>query len=348
MPQPEGKTLTISTYLTNLAVGMIPGTRQFIASRLLPNLPVNARRGIYFEWETGSFLRPEGKELANAEPAPIGGFEGKQERTYRVGKYGIATNWTDEDLSEAENGPMGARGLELRKVRYVTEQALLNLELQTASLIRGNGWGLDLAGVDAVTDPATQFLRFDDDASEPIKLLKWIIRRFQFRTGIRPNTMLMPGTVVDVLTEHPEFIDRIKYGSNANNPAIVRTALLAQLLGIPNIVEAESVHNTALEGQASNMVWTWGHDIWIGYVAPEGAMDIESPSAAYRFSWVGNNGVRPSPFQAAANPQGIYINRFNSQRPAAYWAEAYRFSTPKIVASDLGCILRDAITAPTF
>ena len=354
MPQPEGKALTISTYLTGLAVAMIPGFQGFIGDRIFRPFPMNARRGKYWIWKDhDSFNRPEGKELANAEPPPIGGFGLPTEAEVKARKWGLATNWTDEDLADADVGPMGAAGYERRKVRYVTYQAMLRRELDMAGLIRNTAWSTVLSGTaDGATSGSNAgaagnvtgtFRQWNDDAAEPIKLLRKIATDMEFRVGVRPNFMVIPQDALDVLFEHPTFLDRVMGGANTDRPATVNLALLQNMLQIDEIIVTGKVYNTAKEGEAAVNARIWGRDIFIGYKPPEGEVDPENPAAGYIFNWIGTDNARPSPFQIAANPQGIFINRFTTQRPAAYWAESYLFSSPRIVSTFHGVLLKDAV-----
>ena len=349
MPQPEGRqlTLTISTYLTNFAISIIRGQTNFIAKQLFSNIPMTARRGKYWIWPETGWNRVEGKELANAEPPPLGGFLGPQEAEVKARKYGVATNWTDDDLADADISPLGAPGYEQRKVTWITRQAMLRLELDTVNLVRNTAWGLVLTG--SSTGPADgvgtngDFLFWSDPASRPIAMMKNLIRDREFATGVKPNMGLFPGLVLDVITEHPDFLDRIKGGATVDRPAVVNQALLAGMLGLDQILEASAAHDISKEGEPTNMVWSWGTDVYICYKPPSDAVNPEQPAPAYQFTWTGTDRARPSPFQIAANPDGIFINRFNLQRPAAYYAESYLFTGPRAVATQMGLLLKSVV-----
>ncbi|AKU43431.1 major capsid protein [Caulobacter phage Sansa] len=341
----EGKILTISTYFTNLAISMVPGNQDMKASRIFSTIPMGSRKMKYFTWDSADWNRPEGKELSNREPPPVADFGAPTEQEVKARKWGVATNWTDEELAEAEDGPGGAAGYLRRKVGFVTRQALLRRELDVINLIRQTAWTTVL-----VSDPAGppaggsgQFLVWDDDDAEPIKLMRYIIRDMEFRTGKKPNIAVIPGVVLDVLFEHPAFLDRIIGGATTDRPASVSLALLTNMLGLDEIIEVSSVINTAKEGEPANNVWAWDRDVWIGYRPSGDAIDPEAPAPAYLFNWTGKNGAKPTPFQGAANNEGIFINRFTSQRPAVYWAESYLYSIPKVVAKDLGVLLKNVV-----
>lgn len=356
MPQPEGRTLQISVYLTRLAVGIIPGLKDLQGRRLFANIPMEARTMRYFVWDNFSdWNRVEGKELANGEAPPTAGFGKPSEELVKARKWGVHTYWTDDDLAEAEVGPLNAAQYELRKVRYVVRMAVLRHEMDVINLVRNTSWGIKLQGTDsgdpkgsttgATGDITGTFLQWDDQDADPIELMRRLKRTMQFNTGQMPNVAAMPGPVLDVLLGHPTFLERVTGGANTERPADVSKQLLTQLLGLDEIIEVATVLNTAKEGQAAVKQWAWGFDVWMGYRPPAGEIDPESPAPAYNFTWTGKNGVRPSPFQVAANDEGVFINRFNTQRPAAYNAESYLFTSPRVVAKSMGILLKDVIPA---
>lgn len=368
MPQPEGKPLEIDVYLTNLAVGILPTIADLQGRRLFTNIPMASKIGKYPRYDDfGDWSRVEGKELANREAPPTAGFGKPTTELVEARKWGVHTDWTDDDLAEADvfAGEMagvqgfqddGAAAYELKKVEYVTRMAALRHEMDVIKLVRETNWGVKLQGTND-GDPAGSttgngagftgsFLQWDDDAAEPIKLMKRLIRTMQFHTGKKPNVAGIPGTVLDVLFEHPQFLDRVIGGANVDRPAAVNLTLLANMLGIEEIIELGTVINTSKEGQAPNFEWAWGYDVWIGYRPTGGSVDREAPAPAYNFTWTGRNGgARPTPFQIAANNEGIFINRYNLQKPATYNAESYLYTAPRVVARQMGIILKDVIPA---
>lgn len=368
MPQPEGAALQIDVYLTNFAVGIMPGIEDLQGRRLFTNVPMAARIGKYPRWDNfADWNRVEGKELANKEAPPTAGFGKPTTKYVEARKWGVHTDWTDDDLSDADTyaGEFGADvdigggadAYELKKVRYVTRMAALRHELDVINLVRNTNWGVTLQGSDSgapagSTDGAGggitgSFLQWDDSAAEPIALMRNIMLTMLYWTGKKPNVATMPTAVLNILYEHPTFLERVVGGANVDRPAAVSKQLLANLLGIDEIIEVSTVINTAKEGLAAVQSWAWGYDVFMCYRPPAGTRpDEENPAPAYNFTWTGRSGgKRPTPFQVAANAEGIFINRYNLQRPATYNAESYLFTSPKVVARQMGILLKDVIPA---
>lgn len=364
MPQPEGRTLNIDVHLTNFAVGLMPGVAELQGRRLFTNIPMKTKIGHYLKWDDFSdWNRVEGKELANAEAPPTAGFGKPTKDLVEARKWGVHTDWTDDDLAEADvdageiEGLDGADAYEQKKVAYVTRMASLRKELDTINLVRNTAWGTVLQGTNSAAPAGStagagggvtgSFLQWDDDASRPISLMQNIALTMVYYTGKKPNVMGAPLAVLNVLYQHPEFLERVSGGATTDRPAAVNQALLASMLGVDEIIELATVINTAKEGQAASMSWAWGYDVWLSYRPPAGVRpDKESPAPAYHFTWSGrSDGAKPTPFQGAMNSEGIFINRFNLQRPATYNAEAYLYSAPRVVARQMGVLLKDAIPA---
>ena len=342
MPMPEGRRLTqnVSPVLTNMAMSYLPGLTQFVARRVFPRVTVNAPTGVYNVLPRGDFLRPVVKKLANNEAAPIGGFNFDQD-VYDTAEYGIAANWTDRDLVKANVGGIGAAGLIRAKVLYVTIQSLLGLEIDTANIIRtAANWAGSVTGV-AAAPGAGQTLQWSNPASDPIGWVKDIVLAQSLATGFPINKAIIPPAVIRQLTEHPDFIDRVKYGGNNGRPAQVSMEAIQDLLGIPEIIVPGGVVNLAEEGLADQIDWIWGKDMWFGHTPDSPSMEM--PSAGYHFAWNGQDGTVPAPFQGQANENGLFIRRYTTDRPAAYFVESRYYTVPKATAPALGYLFKDAV-----
>lgn len=345
MPMPEGRRLTqnVSPVLTNMAMSYLPTLTQFIARRVFPRVTVGAPTGVFNILPRGDFLRKEVKKLANYEAAPIGGFNFDQ-GVYDTAEYGIAANWTDRDLVKANVGGIGAAGLIRAKTLYVTIQSLLGLETDTADLVRNPAnWSTNYIGVSGAPSAPGETVPWNDPASDPIGFVKDLKLSFQLATGFPLNKAIMPPTVIRWLTEHPDFIDRVKYGGNNGRPAQVDMNAIQDLLGIDEIVVPGGVVNLAQENQPDQIGWIWGNDIWFGHVPASPSMEM--PSAGYHFAWNGQDGTVPAPFQGTANENGLFIRRYTQERPAAYFVESRYYTVPQVTGPGLGILFKNAVLA---
>jgi hypothetical protein len=346
MPQPEGNGLRqdFSPRLTNMALGYIPSLTQFVGRQVAPSVPVGAQDGSYNIFPRGEWLRVQGKKLANAEPAPLGGFKFSK-GTYSVDEYGLAANWTARDLNNAAVGGISPAKLKQMKTEFVTFQAHLSLEIDIAAVVRtGANWTTTHAGV-ASGPTGTQFLRWDDAASNPISDVKDWKEEMRAATGFKPNKMMLPIPVKDALAEHPDIIDRIKYTGSNGSPAKVNLQTLAELFELDQIIVPEGVKNTANENATDAISDIWGKDVFLFFTPP--APSNEVPSALYRFSWTGaadSMGQSPQPFGGRLNSEGLFIRNYITEREAAEWVESRWYTVPKATGAGLGILATTAVS----
>jgi hypothetical protein len=349
MPLPEGRGLdqNINPRLTNFAIGYLPSLTQFIARRIFPNIGVGAATGEYNILPRGEWLRPQAKKLSNYEAPPVGGYK-FQKASYTTDEFGISKPWTQRDLNKAEVGGIGATRLVNMNTEFVTFQAALAVEIDTAALVNTDAnWTVNKTGV-AAAPGANQFLQWNDPASTPVKDVKaWKYEMF-IRTGFRPNRMSLPQLVVDALGEHPDLIDRVKYTGTTDRPGKVNLSSLAELFEVDEIIVPESVSNTANEGAADVIAEIWGaKQGFLFYADASKSPTDERPSAGYFFSWNGAgpfaNGVGPAPTAGKVNNEGLYIARYRTDRPSAEWVESRWYTVPKVTAADLGMRLKSII-----
>lgn len=363
MPMPEGSQLSrgYSPILTGMAVSYLPsfapkpnGFGGFIAPLVFPTVRVGAKTGTYNKWGRGDFLRLEAKKLANAEPAPIGGFKTTFD-TFYTEHYGIAANWTAEDLAEARIGGISEASLIAAKNLYVTGQCLLRKEVNVAALIQTAGnWSQTYTGV-AANPVAQQFVKWDLIGAVPVDDVIAISQSMADASGFRPNTMIIPRLVWNKMRSNPSLIDRIKYGGTMDRPTEVTLSQLKGLFEIENIYVPDQQYNTGAEGLADVFTNIWNNNVWIGYVAPLPVIganpDKQQPSAGYGFSWdggvgegiPGGAGVGPESFDAVRNPEGIFIRNYQTVRPAAKYVEAEMWWQANVTGADVGITLTNVI-----
>lgn len=354
MPMPEGSQLnqSISPMLTNIALDFIPKMDMFVAKQVFPNVPVASAIGIYNIWKQGDFFRRTMKKLGNAEGAPRGGFS-TGSNTYAVGKYGLGTTYTAMDLANARRGGSSDQKLINAKTYYVTFQAMLELEMQTASLIQTAGnWSVSVAGVASGPVVGTSFIAWDQAAATPVDDIIYLKNVMRLATGYEPNTMIIPYVVWLKLRSNLQLISRIVYGGTMDRPTQITLNQLKALFEIDNIIIPKGVYNSAAEGQTDVLTDIWGKQVWLGYVTD--APSNDTPSAGYHFSWVGDTtvglpagvspGQGPNSFGSVTSPEGIFIRTYLENHPSQQVIESELWTTPNVVSSALGILMTAVIT----
>ena len=156
----------------------------------------------------------------------------------------------------------------------------------------------------------------------------------------RPNTAIITRDVWDVLTEHPDIMDRIKFGGTPNAPAKITAAAVAALLELDRIEIMDSVYNAAPDGivDADGLPPTdyqflaTGKILLMNLNMQTGTM---SANAAVTFvpNWLG----------AGTNGAPVIRKYRESEAVRGDWIEGEWAYDQRIVCPDLGILLSDVI-----
>ena len=103
--------------------------------------------------------------------------------------------------------------------------------------------------------------------------------------GFVPNIGVFSRPVFDKLVDHPDFIDRTKYGQTAPNPAMATRRIIAEILELEEVLVMDAVYNTAAEGATESNSFIGGTSAALFY-RPRNP-GLMTPSAGYTFNWTG-------------------------------------------------------------
>lgn len=218
-------------------------------------------------------------------------------------------DWVNvEDVDNQDPG-LDAMG---RSVRRVTDTILINREdaIQTMARTAANyasGHTVTLSGT-------TQWSDYTN--SQPVSDLKVARDAIFFDIFQTPNIAILGYDVATKLEDHPRYLDRMKTTQLANNNSLEAIGTLA---GIPRLIRAGGVKNTAAVGQAQTFAYMWGKDVVIAYVPSNPAR--ETPAFGYEFNW---------PYQGQTMP----TDRWFSQDRKSWAVRTTRRYDLKFVAVD--------------
>ena len=275
-------------YLTNVATAYFQGT-PYGARELFPIVPVQLQSSHYYKFDKDELSRLQVKDkpsFGRVSPAQMGLADDVYSTKLRQIIVGI-------DLIDATNyqrvGAPGVSDPRVARSQFIAEQ--MNIELDVAfgnKFFNSAAWTNTLGGVDT-TPSASQFLMFDDAASDPIGVIENAIEAVVKSARRRPNKIGLGYDVFKILKQHPEIVERIKYTGTSATPAVVTTNVLAQIFGVEKVVVFESTYNSAGEGVAANNTFICDSKGVLICFAPN-APSIDTPSAGYIFAWdmIGN------------------------------------------------------------
>lgn len=256
-------------YLTNFSLEIAQSNDVFKAANILPSVNVQRSTDIYRIYNAESLRKLKMKPLASGTPTAAGDLD-FTEGTYHTKTFGLHVDYDAETKANASNG------LELGRMatEYLTTQAMMHQEKQwyEAMFVAGK-WATDKVG-------GTDFDKFSDAASDPIGTIKSSITQQQILNGgIRPNTLVLNRSVMDVIEEHPDIIDRINRGQTSG-PAIANEQAIAALFGLSRVVVLEAVMADEATGENEFMA---GNNMLLMYL--NGNAGLRSITAAVRFEW---------------------------------------------------------------
>lgn len=329
MPYIQPGDIHVNRELTTVMVSYKQQTDAFIADKVFPNIPTDKPTDFYNIMGRKAFLQTQMQKRAPRSQTP--GVEWNFKRdTFAAEVWGLHHDIEDQFRSTADaNWNLDRTGTEL-----ITQQALLRREKEWMSAFFGTGiWASDLTGISSGTPTSSQFLQFDQSGSSPMTFFRQRRRAFHKRTGVLPNTVVFGPEVWDVLSDHPEFVERIKY----TQKGFVTRQLVGQALEIPNIYVAEAVEATDSDDeltadQTPDTQYLAGKGFLLCYAAPRASRDV--PSAGYTFSWNG---------YAGASAFGGRIKKYRMEAEACDRIEIEMAYDMKVVASELGEFASSAI-----
>ena len=326
MPTPTKGDVHVDRVLTNISIAYTQSADKFIATDVFANIPSDDKSGRYFTYDKGDWLREEAKERGLSSESAGGGFSVDNTPTFNATVYALHKD-VDDQLRANQTSPLD---LNRDATEYVTHNLLmLRDRLWRDGYFQAGVWDNDKTGVTS-GPTGDQFLRWDESGSAPIDDLDGFIDTIEGNTGFLANVLVLGRQVWTVLKNHDDFTERIKY---TQGPAIVSPSLLAQVLELDRVLIARSVINSAAEGAADSVGYTFGKHAALYYAQPRPS--ILMPSAGYTFSWTG--------YLAAGN-QGNRISNIRNDLAKSDRIEGEMAFDQKVVSTDLGLFAEDAVS----
>ena len=226
---------------------------QYIASMILPKFSVKKQTGKYYIYDKAKFRQNVTKRAAGAKANEV--------------EYGLSTaSFEAEDHALKEKTPWeiidqadDALNPEMDAAENVTEQLMIDAEISLATTMAST------ANITQNTTLSGTSQWSDYTNSDPIADVKTAMQTVQKAIGRKPNTMVISKEVFDVIVDHPDIVERIKY----TQLGVATEELLARLFKVEKVIVGEAIYETATEGQTSDTDYIWGKHCWLMYIAPQ-------------------------------------------------------------------------------
>ena len=339
MATPEGygaQSVHYDRILTNYSVACFNDSSNFIAHRIFPRVNVKHLSDKFDYYPAGYFMRINDERRAEEAVANRVNYNVSR-KAYICEDYALRTFISDKKRANVDS----QRSLDTEATRLVVESMKTAAEARFVKAFMEKGiWGADWTGAASADESQKKFVKFSDASSDPIVFFKKLSQDMLLRGLRRPNTAIITRDVWDVLTEHPDIMDRIKYGGTPASPAKISAAAVASLLELDRIEIMDSVYNAA----------------------PDGVMDENGlPPTDYQFMCTGkillmnldmrtgtmaaNAAVTFVPNWLGAGTNGAPVIRKYRESDAVRgdWIEGEWAYDQRVVCPDLGILLSDVI-----
>jgi len=324
--QPTQVAVHVNRPLTNISIAYIQSAEDFVADKAFPIIPVDKQTDIYWLYTKNDWFRDEAQQRAAATESAGGGYNLDSTNTYHCKVYAFHKDIPDQVRSNAD----AALDMDRDATLFVTQRLLIRREKVWADAYFGasKGWK-DYTGISGM--PSTdQFVQWDDyTASDPITDIRIGRMYIKMWTGFRPNTLILSEDVYEVLRQHPDIVDRIKYTSgNA-----ISADIMARFFEVDRILIAGGVYATNQEAVTPEVMnWITAKGCLLCYAAPNPG--LMTPSAGYTFAWKGLSSMGFATAIKNFRMEHLECDRIEGQ--AAYDC--------KLVASDLGAFYASCIS----
>lgn len=331
MAQPTLSDVHVNALLTNLSNMYMQEEEAFVATRVFPIVPVQKASDRYLTYSRADFNRNTMRKRAPSTESAGGGYKIDNTPTYSVDVWALHKDIDDQVRANAD----AVLSLDMEATRWLVNQSLISRENDWAAAFFANVWTTLVTGVSSA--PSTnQVLQWNDQNSSPIVDIRNAKRAVQLAGLYRPNKLVLGRPVFDTLCDHPDFVDRIKYGQTPGKPAKVTLDAMAGLFELDEVLVMDSIINNGVEGVTLN-----GNEsnAFIGNKAAlllytPSAPGIQTPGSGYTFSWTGY-------FGAALN--GTRMKSFYIPQIASTRVEIEAAYVHKLISADLGAYFASII-----
>ena len=343
MAQPTTTDVHVNVPLTNMSVAYIQDQKAFRAAEIFPLIPVQKMSDKYFYYTKDYWFTNEAKVRGEGAETEGTGYGIDSSNSYGCQVYGLHKDIGDQTMANADVPLNMQRDAAL----FLTQKLLLAREKVFVDNCftpdkSPTTWATEYEGY-AHGASQLDFVQWDDTTyGTPIQDIRKYRLAMAAATGFTPNTLVLGPHVFEALIQHPDVLERIKYGGTPGSPAVVSEQALAQVFDIDRVVVPMAVMNSAAEGATASIDFMYGRHALLCYSNP--APSLLTPSAGYTFAWTGYLS-NAGPYDNAGGPGWFSVRNFRMEWRRALRVEAEMAMDMKVVASDLGVMLEDAVSS---
>lgn len=257
--------VVVDPALSNVSIRYSNDT--FIADQIFPMVKVAKQTGKFYVYDKSN-LRIDTTARAAGSGANEVDF-GLSTTRFSCEDHALKEFIADEIQDQADsalNPLVDATENVTEKLLLDREQNLANILTSTANVTQNT----TLSGTDQWSDYS------NSDPIGDIRTARTTIHKATFK---KPNTIVMGKEVFDMLAEHPQIIERVKY----SQLGVLTEELLARVFQVQKILVGEAGYNSAAEGQTDTMAYVWGKNVIVAYVTPQ--IRLKALTLGYTFTY---------------------------------------------------------------
>ncbi|MCL5981734.1 MAG: hypothetical protein M1571_04305 [Firmicutes bacterium] len=320
-----------NNYLTNMSMAYFAEESDFVAPAIFPICPVGLSSSYYYTFSKADLARDNvSRKPAFGKVPPA--LMGQTDNTYKCEVDQVIVGIDSiEALNYQRNRAPGVADPRRAKVRFVTEQLKLHLDIIFAQkFFKAGVWANEWTGV-AANPAGKQFLKFSDANFDPVNFFDERMKEIKQQGRRKPNRLALGANAFIALKNHPDIIERVKYTGSTANPAVVTVAALAAILQIEQIKVLESTYNAGGIGQEDMQFICDTNSALLCYATNTPAID--EPSAGYIFTW-----------DMLGNGQYVALDQFEGEKGThAEFVEGLMSTDMKKTADDLAIFFKECV-----
>ena len=265
---PTLDTLHVDEALTNISIAY--RNEAFVAEQLLPVVPVQKRRDIYFKFSKQHFVAEDDTYYPGSHAKRI---EVDLEKRGYYDAHGHALEAIIPDEFR-ENADPGAQ-IDIEFTEKLAQKIALKQEVNASALLAA-------ANVPNNTTLSGTSQWSDYTNSDPVTVVDQAKETIQQLIGVVPNSLFLPRPVFRTLRNHPRIIDRVKYTGLGARKALTGDDL-AEVFEVDRVVVPQVIQSTAHVGQTDTLSYVYGKLALLFYVPK--SPGLRTPSFGYTFVW---------------------------------------------------------------
>lgn len=326
MTMPTPGDVHVNRPLTNMSVAYLQSLDAFVADKVATINPSDKQGNQWYELLKEFFFRDAMQKRAPGTEAVQVGY-GVKLSNYFIDVWAAKKPIADQTRANEDaplNSDRNTMQLLTRLERIAREKAFAGVALAGAS------WTTTRTGV-AAGPNGVQFLQWNDAAATPLTdVIAWKLV-VQLLTGLLPNVLMIGAEVWAKLQTNAQILARVTGGATNSNAASVTKKLVAQLMGLDDLVVMEAVENTAPEKAPGTESYTGAY-----INGKKGLLfhrnDTVGPeiaTAMRTYTWE----------QYAGSREGIRIKKYRDEPKASDIIEIESTFIHQVVSKDLGVFL---------